>query len=62
MNTTFCMFPGSDAVAAEKNSGCDKINYYNNTTQLRAGGSQTTQDRLNAQRRKLNDELRQARC
>ncbi len=52
------------AVAAEKKSKCDKINndVNYNTAQLRSGGSQTTQDRLNAERRKLNDDLRQAGC
>ena len=52
------------AVVAEKKSKCDKINneINYNTAQLRSGGSQTTQDRLNAERRKLNDDVRQAGC
>ncbi len=52
------------AVAADKKSKCDKINndINYNTAQLRSGGSQTTQDRLNAERRKLNSELGPAGC
>ena len=52
------------AVVAEKKAKCDKINndINYNTAQLRSGGSQTTQDRLNAERRKLNDDVRQAGC
>ena len=52
------------AVAAEKKARCDKIkndiNY--NTSQLRAGGSNITQDRLNAERRQLNTSLSSEGC
>ena len=52
------------AAAAEKKSKCDKIkndlNY--NTAQLRAGGSNVTQDRLNAERRQLNDQFTKDGC
>ncbi len=52
------------AAAAEKKTKCDKINneLNYNTAQSRSGGSQTTMDRLNADRRKINDDLRQAGC
>lgn len=52
------------AAAAEKKSKCDKIkndlNY--NTSQLRAGGSNVTQDRLNAERRQLNEQFTKDSC
>lgn len=52
------------AALAEKKSKCDKLkndlNY--NTAQLRAGGSNFTQDRLNAERRQINDNLGREGC
>jgi hypothetical protein len=52
------------AAAAEKKSKCEKIrndlNY--NTAQLRAGGSNVTQDRLNGERRQLNDLFTKESC
>lgn len=52
------------AAAAEKKSKCEKIrndlNY--NTAQLRAGGSNVTQDRLNGERRQLNDQFTKESC
>jgi len=52
------------AALAEKKSKCDKLkndlNY--NTAQLRAGGSSVTQDRLNAERRQINDSLGREGC
>jgi hypothetical protein len=52
------------AALADKKSKCDKLkndlNY--NTAQLRAGGSQVTQDRLNAERRQINDNLGRDGC
>lgn len=52
------------AALAEKKSKCDKLkndlNY--NTAQLRAGGSNVTQDRLNAERRQINDNLGREGC
>ena len=52
------------SIAAEKKANCDKINndLNYNTAQSRSGGSQTTMDRLAAERRKLNDDHRQAAC
>ena len=52
------------SIAAEKKARCEKINndLNYNTAQSRSGGSQTTMDRLAAERRKLNDDLRQAAC
>ena len=52
------------AALADKKAKCDKINndINYNTAQSRSGGSQTTMDRLNAERGKLNDDLRQAAC
>ncbi len=52
------------AALVEKKSKCDKLkndlNY--NTAQLRAGGSNVTQDRLNAGRRQINDNLGREGC
>lgn len=52
------------SIAAEKKTKCDKINndLNYNTAQSRSGGSQTTMDRLAAERRTLNDDHRQAAC
>ena len=52
------------SAAAEKKSKCDKINndLNYNTAQSRSGGSQTTMERLNTERRKLNDDHQQAGC
>ena len=52
------------SAAAEKKSKWDKINndLNYNTAQSRSGGSQTTMERLNTERRKLNDDHRQAGC